>query len=666
MAAVGPAGGLGRGLGADDDLPPGLCRGQPGQVDAQVGAGHGEAALAVLQVGRGGFECLCRQLLRLGQGLFAGHAHGRAAGEQRPAAGAAKAVGLVGVALLHADAPGRQPEHVHRQLHVAGGDALAHGHGGAGELDEAVVGERHADALGQCAAAGPLQEGGQAAPAQQAAGGRAGAACLEAGPVGQRQALVHQRLEVAAVVDLPERVGVGQLRRADEVAAPQLGRVQAQAARGRVHQPLDQVDGLGPPGAAVGAGGRVVGEHGRDADVHRADVVHAGAHPGPHHQRDGHRAAARAAAHVGVGVHAQREHAAVGIERQLGMAGLAAAVHGGQELLHALGLPLDGPRGLQRGPGDGDVLGVGAGLHAEAAAHVAHRHAHGLGAQAGQAGHQRAAQAGGHLRARAQHEPAFVEPGVEAARLQCRGRQALVLDLERHHMGSGAKGRGAGGGVAVAGLGEHVAGCIGPDLGRAGRQRRCQRTHRRQHLVVHRHGLRGGLGRGGRVGHHQRHRLADEPHHLVCQRTPGRRGGRAAVGPLEAGRKGHGLDARRHQVGPGEHGAHARQRPRGGGVDRDDARVGVRAAHEGRKALAGQAQVVGEAAFTAQQRGVFDAAQRVAAAEAQRAELGMGVWGVHRGSVVAAGSAAIVSGSWPVRPSGRRSAAASARRDSIA
>jgi hypothetical protein len=57
-------------------------------------------------------------------------------------AGAAEAVGAVGVALQHADAVDRHAEHVDRQLRIAGGDALAHRHRRRGELDEAVG--RHA------------------------------------------------------------------------------------------------------------------------------------------------------------------------------------------------------------------------------------------------------------------------------------------------------------------------------------------------------------------------------------------------------------------------------------------------------------------------------------------------------------------------------------------
>jgi len=52
----------------------------------------------------------------------------------------------------------------------------------------------------------------------------------------------------------------------------------------------------------------------------------------------------------------------------------------------------------------------------------------------------------------------------------------------------------------------------------------------------------------------------------------------------------------------------------------------------GRLVVAGQDEVVGGLGFVSQQRRVFDAAPRVATAEAQQAEVGAGCGGVYRGS----------------------------------
>ena len=70
---------------------------------------------------------------------------------------------------------------------------------------------------------------------------------------------------------------------------------------------------------------------------------------------------------------------------RLGAADHVAAMHRAQEFINAVGTPLH--RALQRpgGPGHRGVLGVDAGLHAEAAADVADDHTHVLGLQPRQA-----------------------------------------------------------------------------------------------------------------------------------------------------------------------------------------------------------------------------------------------------------------------------------------
>ena len=58
----------------------------------------------------------------------------------------------------------------------------------------------------------------------------------------------------------PDDAAVGELLARDEVPAPQLDRVEPEVARRPVHQPLDDVDRLRPPGAAIGVDRRGVGE----------------------------------------------------------------------------------------------------------------------------------------------------------------------------------------------------------------------------------------------------------------------------------------------------------------------------------------------------------------------------------------------------------------------
>src|SRR5262249_59886283 len=71
-------------------------------------------------------------------------------------------------------------------------------------------------------------------------------------PVAALDALVHQPLELAAVVVPQGRRRVGKLARRDQVAAPDLGGVDAESSRGVLDQPLGEIGGLRTAGAAIG------------------------------------------------------------------------------------------------------------------------------------------------------------------------------------------------------------------------------------------------------------------------------------------------------------------------------------------------------------------------------------------------------------------------------
>ena len=616
VAAVGPAGRAGLGRAVGDDARLRLPRRQLEQPDAEVGAGDAEAARAVLDVGGRRLQRVGRELPALFDRALGRHAHGRAAGEQRPAAGAAEAVGAVGVALQHADLLQRHAEDVVRQLHVAGGDALAHRHRGRGQLDVAVGGDVHLHRFLERVAAGPLQERGDAAPAQPPARLRRRAARREAAPVGQRQALVEHLREGAVVVDLAHRVLVRELLAPDHVAAAQFGRVDLHRARGGVEQALGGVDGLGPAGAAVGAGGSGVRQHRGQVQVDQRDVVDAGRDPGADQQLDRDAGGAGVGTHVGQRADAQREHAAVGVERHLGVAHQVAAGSGAEEVFHALGLPLHRALQVLGREGHHHVLGVDAGLHAEAAADVAHHHAHGLGAQAGDGIDDAGAHGGRHLARQPHGEAAVVEAGEHAARLHRAGGQALVHQVELHAVRGTREGGVDRGGVAVAGLGDDVVGHAFAQQRRTGGDGALGVHHRGQRFDLHQHGIGRGarsLAAGGDDGHH---RLADVPHHVQRQRALGRRGHRLAVGALEGRRQQHRLDAGGHQVGAGVDRHHAGQRARRRGVDGQQLRVRGARAHEAQEGLAGGVDVVGEAALPLHQGRVLDAAHAVAAAEA--------------------------------------------------
>ena len=72
------------------------------------------------------------------------------------------------------------------------------------------------------------------------------------------------------------RVLYGIFASANDVAAAQFDRIDAAARRAAAsHRALDQIDRLGPPGAAIGRGGAGVRQHRIDRDVGGRNVVHA-------------------------------------------------------------------------------------------------------------------------------------------------------------------------------------------------------------------------------------------------------------------------------------------------------------------------------------------------------------------------------------------------------
>ena len=575
VAAVGPGGAADAVRVVDEDVALELAAGQLEQADGVVGAGHVKARRRVANVLGRGLQLARRQLPRLRQRVLGARAHGRAAGEQRARAGAAKAVAALGVAQHHAHALDRHVEGVHHQLRQRGGNALAHLVDGGIDLDEAITLDVHGDALLEHVAARPFQEGGDAQATPQPARARLRRARGKAVPVGQRQRLLQHPLEAADVVGLAHGVGVGHLLGADEVAPPQGDAVDAGLARRLVHQALDVEDGLGPAGAAVGAGGRLVRQHGAEVKVDHWHVVDAGLHPGADQQLDRHPRGQGVGPHVGVRLHPQRQDAAIGRQRQLGVGPHVAPVGGGEELLAALAAPAHRPAGVARGPGDDHVLGVEAGLHAEAAADVAHAHAHRLGRQAQRAGNG-AAHRRGHLRAGVHVQSLAVPGSAHGARLQRQRGQPLVGDVERHHVRRLREGRLRRRRVAVARLAGDVVGRGGAHRRRAAGQRGGQRGHGGQLLVVHHHRLGGVARLLQAVGHHGGHGLAHVAHHLVRQRPPHRGGAGAAVGAPEGSADRQRRHAGGHQLGAGDDGSHTGQGARGITVDRADGGMRMR------------------------------------------------------------------------------------------
>ena len=136
---------------------------------------------------------------------------------------------------------------------------------------------------------------------------------------------------------MPSGVGVGLRLRRDDVAAAEIDAVVAELLRRDVDHPLDGVDRLGPPGAAIGIGRRRVGQRRARADVRRRHPIDRGEQFGALHQRHVHHAV-----RAGVADHraAHREEPALLVQRQLQRDRLVAALIVAGEGLRAFAGPL--------------------------------------------------------------------------------------------------------------------------------------------------------------------------------------------------------------------------------------------------------------------------------------------------------------------------------------
>ena len=224
-----------------------------------------EAAGVVLDVGRRRFQRLARpapcacSIVRSRR-----HLHRRAAGEQRARAGAAEAVGAVGVAL--------QRRGCARSARRTRRPRAARSWWRCPAPSPCVADVSSIDAVGRdvapCTlllervAAGPLEEGGDAAAAQLAARLRRRRAAPRSrssrpAPGPGRGSSRTGRCRRPAPSGCVYGICSGRIMLRRRSSA----RVELHLARGGVHQPLDDVDRLRPAGAAVGADRRGVGHH---------------------------------------------------------------------------------------------------------------------------------------------------------------------------------------------------------------------------------------------------------------------------------------------------------------------------------------------------------------------------------------------------------------------
>ena len=110
---------------------------------------------------------------------------------------------------------------------------------------------------------------------------RAACCCWRSSVVaGLHERVIEGARVLAAVVGVPERRVVGELVGRDEVAPPDLRRVDADLRGEQIHAALDEVGRLGPSRAAIRHGAHRVGEGAADLGPRRLDVVAARDHLG--------------------------------------------------------------------------------------------------------------------------------------------------------------------------------------------------------------------------------------------------------------------------------------------------------------------------------------------------------------------------------------------------
>ena len=422
------------------------------------------------------------------------------------------------------------------------------------------------------------------------------------------------RLRVVARVVCPARCRlVWELLGRDEALHPQLDRIRSHFERERVHHALDEVDGLGDAErAAVGdAARRLVRVHRLDLHMRGLEVVGAAddvEEPGRELRRL--RRAVECAV-VGDRVDAQARDLAV-LRAHLGVHDVVAGEAGRHQVLRAVLDPLDRHAGHDRARDGADVAGIDGHLVAEAAADIARLDPdHVLG----QPGHLRVHGPVGVWRLVAVVDVELAGRGVEvgdhSARLERRGMAARIDDVPRDDRVRLREG--AVGGVLVARLPGRAGEVVGlADL--VVSDQRCvlveslPRVHdRRQRLVLHVDQLER-VARDVLVGRdHERDLLALEADLVTREHRLG-----------VVGDGGHPRQAQRLQVLGGDDGGHTRMGERPAGVDRNDARVRVRAAQDGAVHHARQPDVVQVVALAADEARVLLALE---APEADRAFL---------------------------------------------
>ena len=400
----------------------------------------------------------------------------------------------------------------------------------------------------------------------------------------------------------------------DEVLPAQVDAVTARLARGLIDEPLQHIRRLRPTGTAIGIDAAGVRERHLHVAVDVRRAVDAGEQRRVVEGRDRAGAARKVGADVGEGMHAQRQEVALGVECQLGMRAMVAAVRIGEEGLGAVGGPADRSAELPAHPAQRRFLRIDEDLAAEAAPDVrrdhaqvclgdsqhriAQRRAHGVRVLARRvervlAGRALIARDRGARLHGARHEP--VVPQVErrdmggrSERMIRRGRVAelpITADVVRHIVPDKRR-TGLDGGSAVGDRFEHVV--VDFDCG--------QRIERRE----------------SRRGDDDGDRFTDVAHLVDCQGVVRWLGHRLAIAITDLPAARDAADAGALQIGAAVGGDHTGQLQGGAEVDAADGGMRVRRTDESRMQLARKAQVVDVAPRSEQETRVLLATHRLA------------------------------------------------------
>ena len=185
------------------------------------------------------------------------------------------------------------------------------------------------------------------------------------GEIRNFQRFVEDASEIAAVIGHAGSGCERQLRRLDEVLLAQGDAVDPHLVGGAIDQPFHVVIGFGPSGAAIGPHQRGVGQDRLDVDGKQRRMIDARKIPADVDRQRHRRDAGDVGAEIAKARNAHRQELAFGIERELGMDQLRAALAVRQEAVGALVGPFHRAAQRLRRVQDAGIFGIVDVLHPE-------------------------------------------------------------------------------------------------------------------------------------------------------------------------------------------------------------------------------------------------------------------------------------------------------------